>query len=370
MNKTTTTLLTAAGLLLLAGCKTEVMKNRRYQGDPPQNDPAMKQSAPAAQRPMEQKFEQGPVPAPAPDAAPVSPSSKYSPMTGNYSNDGVEDDTLRRSPRRKGAKKAAGTSFKSGASVYIVKPGDTLGRIARRHGVSVDALRQANNRTAAQDRFLRPGTKLNIPGAKAAAAPKAVKGKNAARSSKKTPALNADGTYTMVRGDNIPKVARKFGIRAKALQAANNLTDEETTKLQIGHKLIIPAGKDAKVVRKAKAAPKKAAVRKAAPKKQAEEQSAPLPPPPADNSGADALPPPAPVNAPAADTGTAALPPPAPVENVASSNTLFVSVAGYKTLEEFAAKNNTTVDEVIKLNPRIDRNAPISTYEMLYVPRQ
>ena len=78
------------------------------------------------------------------------------------------------------------------------------------------------------------------------------------------------------------------------------------------------------------------------------------------------------MNAPAADTGTAALPPPAPapVENVASSNTLFVSVAGYKTLEEFAAKNNTTVDEVIKLNPRIDRNAPISTYEMLYVPRK
>ena len=76
MNKTTTTLLTAAGLLLLAGCKTEVMKHRRYHGDPPQNDPAMKQSAPAAQRPMEQKFEQGPAPAPAPDAPLSSPSSR------------------------------------------------------------------------------------------------------------------------------------------------------------------------------------------------------------------------------------------------------------------------------------------------------
>ena len=374
MNKTTTTLLTAAGLLLLAGCKTEVMKHRRYQGDPPQNDPAMKQSAPAAQRPMEQKFEQGPAPAPAPDAPLSSPSSRFSPMSGSYSNEGVEDDNLRLAPRRKGAKRAAAVSAGSGASVYIVKPGDTLGRIARRHGVSVDSLRQANNRTAAQDRFLRPGTKLNIPGAKAGSAPKAVKGKNAPRRGKKTPALNADGTYTMVRGDNIPKVARKFGIRAKALQAANNLTDEETTKLQIGHKLIIPAGKDAKVVRKGKAAPKKAAARKPAPapKKEAAEQSAPLPPPPADNGGADALPPPAPapVSAAAADTGTAALPPPAPapVENGAASNTSFVSVAGYKTLEEFAAKNNTTVDEVIKLNPRIDRNAPISTYEMLYVP--
>ena len=364
MNKTTTTLLTAAGLLLLAGCKTEVMKNRRYQGDPPQNDPAVKQSAPAA--PVEEmKSSRSAAPA-APVADPVPASSRLTPMGGTFADDGIEDDTLRRRSARKGAKKAAVVSAKAGGSVYIVKPGDTLGRIARRCGVSVDALRQANNRTAAQDRFLRPGAKLNIPGAKAAGARKAVKGRSAVRSGKKSPALNADGTYTMVKGDNIPRVARKFGIRAKALQAANNLTDEETTKLQIGHKLIIPTGKDAKTVVKAKAAPRKVE-RKAAPapkKPAAPEQETALPP--ADNTGTDALPPAETVPA----EKNASMPSPAPVENVASSKTDYISAAGYKSLEEFAAKNNTTVDEVIRLNPRIDRNAPISTYanEMLYVP--
>ena len=43
--KKTTTLLTAAGLLFLAGCKTEVMKDRKYTGTP-KDDPAPAQVAP------------------------------------------------------------------------------------------------------------------------------------------------------------------------------------------------------------------------------------------------------------------------------------------------------------------------------------
>ena len=61
---------------------------------------------------------------------------------------------------------------------------------------------------------------------------------------------------------------------------------------------------------------------------------------------------------------------PVPPEAVpAESSTDFVSVTGFNSLEEFAAKYNTTVDEIIRLNPRIDRNAPIASFGMLYVPR-
>ena len=68
---------------------------------------------------------------------------------------------------------------------------------------------------------------------------------------------------------------------------------------------------------------------------------------------------------PPADTNVGTLPPPAP----AAAGTDFVTVAGSNSLEEFAAKNNTTVAEVIRLNPQVDPQAPISSYGMLYVPR-
>ena len=359
MNKTTTTMLMAAGLIVLAGCKTEVMRDRHFQGDPPQDDPVMRQ--PGA-RPMEHDVRAIDDPAPAPAPA---PKHGYRPMEGSYTDAGIEDETpRRRAPRRRGAR-VSGQRVAPGA-VYIVKPGDTLGGIARRHNVSVKALRQANNRTPRQDRFLIPGTKLVIPGGKNVA-PAGKQSRGAAaplRHGRNTPKLNADGTYTMVRGDNIPKVARKFGIRPKALQRANNLTDEETTRLQIGHKLVIPTGDAAKYT------PRKLRGKKAAPAP-GQESAIPAPPqpnPPVDPVADNPLPPapaPAPAPAPVDAANAGALPPPAPV----AAGTDFMPVAGCNTLEEFAAKHNTTVAEVIRLNPQVDPKAPISSYGMLYVPR-
>ena len=360
--KKTTTLLTAAGLLFLAGCKTEVMKDRKYTGIP-KDDPAPVQVAPMdpPEKAPVAPIENTPAPAPAPKG--------FKPMEGCYANDGIEDDSLRSKKAR--SKKAAVKAAPKGG-VYVVKAGDTLGRIAARYGVSVNALRNANNRTAAQDKLLRIGTKLVIPAAGAKGAVKG--GAKAAPARKFAGKLNADGTYTMVKGDNIPKVARKFGIRAKALQAANNLTDEETTRLQIGHKLTIPTGAAAKagskkaVNKKSAPAPKKPAA--PAPKKElpAVEESTPATPPapvPAADEATAALPP-----APAADEATAVLPPAAPAENAAAAETQFVSVAGYKDLAEFASKNNTTIDELCKLNPRLDPNAPLAPNDMLYVPKK
>ena len=78
MTKVTVTLLTAAGLLALAGCKSEVMQDRTYAE--PQNDPSSRTAAPAARQPM----------APASDrparSSQVSPAPAgrptYQPMTG------------------------------------------------------------------------------------------------------------------------------------------------------------------------------------------------------------------------------------------------------------------------------------------------
>ena len=365
MNKTTTTMLMAAGLIALAGCKSDKVMDDRHFPQPKEDPVAVQPEKVQPMTPVENegKANQGFAPQKGSKAAPG-----YRPMEGAYGDEGIDDNAA---PRRRG-KKAPKSAGKGG--VYIVKKGDTLGRIAYRHKVSINALRQANNLTPEKDRFLRVGAKLTIPAGGKYVAPAGKKGvKSAApapRSGKKTPKLNADGTYTMVKGDNIPKIARKFGIRARALQAANNLSDEDTTKLQIGHKLTIPTGDDAKAASRRALPAKKSQVKKVTEKKPVAQPSANpapqnpvMPPEAAVESTTPALPP-------AENSESASAAAPVPTEAVpAESSTDFVSVTGFNSLEEFAAKYNTTVDEIIRLNPRIDRNAPIASFGMLYVPR-
>ena len=371
MNKTTTTMLMAAGLIALAGCKSDKVMDDRHFPQPKEDPVAVQPEKVQPMTPVENegKANQGFAPQKGSKAAPG-----YRPMEGAYGDEGIDDNAA---PRRRGKKasKAAPKSAGKGG-VYIVKKGDTLGRIAYRHKVSINALRQANNLTPEKDRFLRVGAKLTIPAGGKYVAPAGKKGvKSAApapRSGKKTPKLNADGTYTMVKGDNIPKIARKFGIRARALQAANNLSDEDTTKLQIGRKLTIPTGDDAKAGSRKVPVKKVTRVEKSVEKQPVADQSANpasqtpvMPPEAAVESTTPVLPP-----AENSESASAAAPAPVPTEAVpAESSTDFVSVTGFNSLEEFAAKYNTTVDEIIRLNPRIDRNAPIASFGMLYVPR-
>ncbi|MEM5472680.1 peptidoglycan DD-metalloendopeptidase family protein [Hoeflea sp. AS60] len=62
-----------------------------------------------------------------------------------------------------GAVSGTASSSGEGASgVYVVKSGDTLSKIARNHGVSVDTLKSANDLTASN---IRIGQTLTIPGA-------------------------------------------------------------------------------------------------------------------------------------------------------------------------------------------------------------
>ena len=359
MNKTTT-LLVAAGMIFLAGCKTEIMKERRYVNEPPAEDPAdnRRQAQPVPQR----------------YARPLPPptESGFQPMGGEFSNDGIEEETPRRRPARKTAavskapRKGGKRAVAGKGGVYVVKSGDTLGWIARRHGVSVNALRAANNRTAAQDRTLSIGTKLVIP---AGGAPVKKQGGKAVRQTaapKVTGKLNADGTYTMVKGDNIPRVARKFGIRAKALQAANNLSDEATTKLQIGHKLIIPTNPEAKIGGRKKAASSKTVKQVSKPAVQAQAAQKQVQPP-----VADPVRPTAPAEQAGRVDGDVAkeLPPDSAVDT-AANDTKYVSTSGYASLEEFAKKHNTTVEVLRQMNPRLDPAEPLSTHDMLYVPNK
>jgi LysM repeat protein len=173
------------------------------------------------------------------------------------------------------APKSAKASTGPGTA-YVVKSGDSLGGIAYRHGVKVDAIRKANNLTSDK---LSVNQKLTIPGAKKGATatvktdakkvdslkveavkpPAEVKPIEAvtpppvdtnttvapvtpvpadpAVTPPVAPAANAQ-TYTVKEGEDLYAVAIRWGVSPSDLKALNNLT---TTDLKAGMVLQIPA---------------------------------------------------------------------------------------------------------------------------------
>jgi peptidoglycan DL-endopeptidase LytF len=107
---------------------------------------------------------------------------------------------------------------------YIVVAGDSLSVIAKRFGVSVEALRSANKLTSD---LLRVGQTLTIP----------TSGGEAASPDTTAPAKAT--SYTVVAGDSLSVIAKRFGVSVEALRSANKLTSD---LLQVGQTLTIPSG--------------------------------------------------------------------------------------------------------------------------------
>ncbi|MDJ0764213.1 MAG: LysM peptidoglycan-binding domain-containing protein [Myxococcota bacterium] len=105
------------------------------------------------------------------------------------------------------------------ASEYIVKPGDSVARVADFHGVGQDDLRRANG--LKPDEPIRPGQTLVIPDALRGGAAKG---------------------HVVKAGDTFAAIAKKHGVSIQALATANKLTP--TSQLDIGRTLIIPEPED------------------------------------------------------------------------------------------------------------------------------
>ena len=350
----------ALGLFFVCGCESTVMDERKYR---PVDEPAVKvpaaEEAPAAE--VQKPVETAPV-----QQEPVkTPQSAFAPMEGSWSNEGITEDG--KSAKRSG-KKTPRKISKAPNGVYTVKAGDTLGAIAYAHGVSLKSVMNANGFDKAKASRLRIGQKILIPGKDGKVNAAAVK-KSAPKAQKlNTALLNADGTYTVKKGDNIPKIARKLGVKRIDLQNVNNLSDEATRRLQIGQKLLVP-GKSA-------AAPVPVAPASAAPqddltKMLQEAEQTPAAPAPAADAPA-ATPAAATPAAPAADAPAAT---PAAVEKAAPANDMtidstFVEVTADTTIEEFAKANNTTVDVLRKLNTEISADGKLKAGELVFVPKK
>jgi LysM repeat protein len=113
-------------------------------------------------------------------------------------------------------------------SEYVVVQGDTLGKIAKKSGVTLKALEAANPGVVPTK--LKIGQKLSLPAPTASAVAPAA-------------AASADTggeTYTVKSGDTLSKIAKKYGVTLKALVAANNLTTDQINHIKVNQKLTIP----------------------------------------------------------------------------------------------------------------------------------
>ena len=90
---------------------------------------------------------------------------------------------------------------------YVVQRNDTLWKIARSFGVSVDRLCAANGLSPRKP--IRPGQRLTVPGGRTVA--------------DATASWSSAETYTVRRGDTLYDIARRFGVSVSSLQRANGL---------------------------------------------------------------------------------------------------------------------------------------------------
>ena len=103
------------------------------------------------------------------------------------------------------------TTASTTEETYTVKKGDNLYQIALRFDTTVDALKTLNGLTS---NLLSIGQVLKIPSSS-----------------------SNEIVYTVVAGDNLYQIARRFGTTVAAIMSRNNLTNN---MLSIGQKLIIP----------------------------------------------------------------------------------------------------------------------------------
>lgn len=108
------------------------------------------------------------------------------------------------------------------AGTVRVRPGDTLSRIASRHGVSTKALAAANGLSMRS--VIRVGQKLRIPGR--------------AKLSSRGRDYAASGAIRVRRGDTLSRIAHRHGINTSSLAQANGLSLRST--IRVGQVLQLP----------------------------------------------------------------------------------------------------------------------------------
>ncbi|TXG07429.1 C40 family peptidase [Lactobacillus delbrueckii] len=129
---------------------------------------------------------------------------------------------------------ASGALLTTGASAladsYTVVKNDTLWDLSKKYGVSVSDLKKANGISG---HLIYVGQKLQIP-------TKSTKATKTDKTSTSTSTVDTTSTtHTVVKGDTLWSLAKKYGVSVSALMKANNLS---SSTILIGQSLNLRAG--------------------------------------------------------------------------------------------------------------------------------
>ena len=118
----------------------------------------------------------------------------------------------------------------SGGTTYKVVAGDTVSQIAKRFGLTADALATVNAWSNGVSHAIYPGDSVRIP-------PGAKETSNATT----TTVPETGATYIVVAGDTVSGIAARAGISAKSLAAQNGWSDGANHAIFPGDAVKLPA---------------------------------------------------------------------------------------------------------------------------------
>ena len=287
-------------------------------------------------------------------AAPQARQTTFAPMNEKFSDVGISSPA--------GATKKSAAKTKS--SIYVVKRGDTLSKIAKKHGVKLADLCKANKIQKGQEGKIYVGRKLTIPAAGSKQATSATK----AKSNKKS-AVAENGVYIVRRGDTPEGIARRHRVKVADFLEANNLTESSARRLRIGQKLVVPGRK---VTTKKQA--KKVEEKKVEDQKVVEDKKIVEDKPIAKTDDIDIIEKEETKvvkkeeNKPSETTATAKVD--TNPKLVVEDDSDFVSITEEITIEDFAKKHGLTVEKIRSMNVELGNVDKLTNGTVVFIPKK
>ncbi|MHB8708731.1 MAG: C40 family peptidase [Desulfuromonadales bacterium] len=126
----------------------------------------------------------------------------------------------------------------SAPQVHVVKPGDTLYEIGRRHGLTVNELKRLNGLSSSR---LKLGQKLALTRATAPPVPQAAKtsAKKKSGTGASQQSVAESPVHVVKRGDSLYTIARRHGLTVNQIKQFNGLS---STRLKPGQRLALSSG--------------------------------------------------------------------------------------------------------------------------------